>query len=597
MIAIGLLLLASVIGMAARVALISSAEDAGLERQEANMRVAWDVLRQSGNEFHLKNGLLYAGSTAVNGSNEAVDHIRALVGGAATIFAGDIRVATNVQTSSGERALGTKLAPGPVYEAVLTHGQGYRGETTILGTPYFAAYDPIKDASGQTVGILFVGCPKSLFLSSVWITLKQLAFVATAAAAVMIGGCLLLIRKLFQPLKGLHSSMLALADGRTDIDLPGLQRDDEIGSIARAVQSIQRHTAETARLEALSVEKRRREAETEQRQRAEAEATFAAAQAHVVGSLAQGLERLSARDLSVQLNDPFAHEYEKLRTDFNTAVSKLKDTIKVVASNTGLISSGSIEISTAAQDLSHRTEQQAASLEQTAAALDQIAATVRKTAEGAINARDVVGSAKSDANKGGEVARLAISAMNEIEQSSQKISQIIGVIDEIAFQTNLLALNAGVEAARAGDSGRGFAVVAAEVRALAQRSAGAAKDIKSLISSSNVQVERGVSLVAETGEALDRIVNQVSHIDKVVSEIASSAQEQATGIREINVAVNQMDQVTQQNAAMVGQTTAASQSLAHESAELARLIGDFRVGSDAPEGARAPALPRSRRVA
>jgi len=246
----------------------------------------------------------------------------------------------------------------------------------------------------------------------------------------------------------------------------------------------------------------------------------------------------------------------------------------------GGIRSGTSEITQAADDLSRRTEQQAASLEQTAAALDEITATVRRTAEGSKHALAVVSKTKTDAEQSGEVVRQAVAAMGGIEKSSQQIGQIIGVIDEIAFQTNLLALNAGVEAARAGDAGRGFAVVASEVRALAQRSAEAAKEIKALISASAQQVGSGVKFVGETGEALSRIVAQVAEINSAVGEIASAAQEQATGLAEVNTAVNQMDQVTQQNAAMVEQSTAASHALAGEAEELARLTGRFQLGQE-----------------
>ena len=220
---------------------------------------------------------------------------------------------------------------------------------------------------------------------------------------------------------------------------------------------------------------------------------------------------------------------------------------------------------------------------------------MRKTAAGATHAREVVSTARSDAEKGSEVVRQAINAMSGIEKSSQQIGQIIGVIDEIAFQTNLLALNAGVEAARAGDAGRGFAVVASEVRALAQRSAEAAKEIKALISTSTGQVEEGVDLVAETGKALERIFAQVAEIDKIVTEIARSAQDQATGLQEVNTAVSQMDQVTQQNAAMVEESTAASQTLSQETEELTRIIGRFKVGAAEMEAA-APG-PRGKTVA
>jgi methyl-accepting chemotaxis protein len=262
--------------------------------------------------------------------------------------------------------------------------------------------------------------------------------------------------------------------------------------------------------------------------------------------------------------------------------------MQTIAGATEGIRSGTGEVSQAADDLSKRTEQQAASLEETAAALDEITATVRKTAEGANQARDVVTTAKADAERSGEVVGGAVAAMAAIDTSSRQISNIIGVIDEIAFQTNLLALNAGVEAARAGEAGKGFAVVASEVRALAQRSADAAQEIKSLISASSQQVGSGVDLVGQAGKALERIVAQVTEISGIVIEIAASAKEQATGLAEVNTAVNQMDQVTQQNAAMVEQSTAASHSLAQEAEELGRLVARFELGT----GASAASLPK-----
>ena len=307
-------------------------------------------------------------------------------------------------------------------------------------------------------------------------------------------------------------------------------------------------------------------------------ATDAKGRIRAVEALGKGLAELAGNNLVHRIEEALDPAYEKLRADYNAALSQLRELVRGIAANTSGIRTGTDEISQAADDLSRRTEQQAASLEQTAAALDEITATVRKTAEGAKQARDVVARTRSDAERSGEVVRQAVAAMGGIEQSSRQIGQIIGVIDEIAFQTNLLALNAGVEAARAGDAGRGFAVVASEVRALAQRSAEAAKEIKALISASAQQVGSGVKLVGETGEALSRIVAQVAEVSGVVGEIASSAQEQATGLAEVNTAVNQMDQVTQQNAAMVEQSTAASHALARETEELAQLTGRFQLG-------------------
>jgi methyl-accepting chemotaxis protein len=368
-----------------------------------------------------------------------------------------------------------------------------------------------------------------------------------------------------------------LAAGDNAVDLDRLKRSDELGALVRSLQVFRENQLRLADLH-----EREQEASAERAAaRAEQEKIRAVTeeeQNQVVQGLASGLDHLSNGDLTFRIETPFAPAYEKLRTDFNTTVSQLQEIIRSIAGGAMGIESTSGEISSAADDLSRRTEQQAASLEQTAAALDQITAAATRTAEGATHADRTVAAAGEDARNSGEVVRRAVQAMSEIENSSRQIHNIIGLIDEIAFQTNLLALNAGVEAARAGEAGRGFAVVASEVRALAQRSADAAKEIKGLIATSSSQVKSGAELVGETGAALERIVGRVSEINHQISEIAQSVSEQSTGLKEVNIAVNKMDQMTQQNAAMVEESTAASHSMKREAVSLGELMRRFNVG-------------------
>ena len=314
-------------------------------------------------------------------------------------------------------------------------------------------------------------------------------------------------------------------------------------------------------------------------------------QAELVEALGKGLSQVSGGDLTVRVDQAFEGAYGRIRDDFNAAMESLRRTLQTIAAATDPLRRGSDEIATAADELSRRTEQQAASLEQTAAALEEITTTVKRSAEGAAEASNVASGARTQASRSGEVVGQAIGAMGEIEKSSGQIGQIIGVIDEIAFQTNLLALNAGVEAARAGEAGKGFAVVAQEVRALAQRSAEAAKEIKSLISASETHVGQGVQLVGATGEALNALMDRAAQIDTLISEIARSSQEQSTGLGQVNTAVNQMDQMTQQNAAMVEETTAAAAQLRQQAGALAAAVARFHLGDTQQTSSAAPANP------
>ena len=383
-------------------------------------------------------------------------------------------------------------------------------------------------------------------------------------------------RKISRPLASLSRTMTALAQGQVDVDVAGAARKDEVGLMARAVQVFKDNAVALRTSEA---EQQRIGAASEaERLRNEAASQGAAQdQAYVMERIAAGLARLSRGDLTVRVVDQFPEGYGQLRTDFNGAMEHLDQAMGQILTAVGGIGRSSDEITAAADNTARRSEQQAASLEETAAALDEITATVRRASQGANDAARVVGSTREDAERSGDVVRDAVAAMNGIEQSSQQIGQIIGVIDEIAFQTNLLALNAGVEAARAGDAGRGFAVVAQEVRALAQRSAEAAKEIKTLISTSAGQVGQGVKLVGQTGEALEGIVFKVGEIDALVKELAASAGEQATSLHEVNSAVNQMDQGVQQNAAMIEQATAVSHALKTEIGGLVQMMSRFQV--------------------
>ncbi|HBF29491.1 methyl-accepting chemotaxis protein [Rhizobium sp.] len=407
--------------------------------------------------------------------------------------------------------------------------------------------------------------------------------------AVMLLGFFAIRAWIVAPVRGLASVMGTLASGNFTATVAGAERRDEIGGMAQAVQVFKDNGLRALELEN-EAKANRTQSEAERARIAAADRHRAEEMSQATSGLATGLKRLSEGDLGFRLSEPFASDFEALRNDFNTAVNQLAQTIGAVSEATFSIDNGTREISRSAEDLSKRTEQQAAALEETAAALDQITANVSNSSQRAQEARQVAAEANQSAKKSGEVVSNAINAMQRIEQSSSQISNIIGVIDEIAFQTNLLALNAGVEAARAGEAGKGFAVVAQEVRELAQRSAQAAKEIKDLIRNSANEVSTGVTLVEETGMALKVIEQQVVTINTQLDAIATSAKEQSVGLAEVNTAVNQMDQVTQQNAAMVEESTAASANLSLEVDQLRNRIALFQLGGAAGRSvARAPA--------
>ncbi len=482
-----------------------------------------------------------------------------------------------------EGPLGTYIASASaIVGGVDSDAAGARAKLPDFAKQFSALEDRMEGASTQIEAAAKrdADAAKSLgFLGQV--IMGALLLTAVVFAALLMFAA----RKgLVAPLVEITRCLRRLSSGDLTVALPKKTSEDEIGQMTDALR-IFHETVEARRkeLEAADVrdalEVERQEAE---RRRNEAEST----QKAVVDSLAAALKSMSEGDLTHRLEHPFPAGYERLRVDFNVAVEKLSGVIAASLDAVKAIHGGTAEITDAADDLSGRTERQAASLEEAVAALDEITSTVRVTAEGANRARKVVERARSAADASGSIVSQAVEAMGAIEKSSAQIGQIIGVIDEIAFQTNLLALNAGVEAARAGEAGRGFAVVAQEVRALAQRSADAAKEIKTLISASTAEVGQGVQYVGKAGEALRAIADEVDQIDGLVGEMAASTQEQARGLAEVNTTMNQMDQVTQRNAAMVEETTAASHALAQEATRLAQRMGELRIASEGGQGQR-----------
>ncbi len=475
------------------------------ERQELNIRIAWELLNAFGSDFYIKDGNLYAGAHRLNGDYQTVDRIKQLVGGTSTIFMHDTRVSTNVMKEDGTRAIGTKLGEGPVYDAIFGRGESYRGEANILGIPYFTAYDPIKNNAGEVIGILYVGINKNEFFSAIRKILLSITLTVIAFGLIICLISIQLVRKVvMQPVMQGINITKEIAKGNLYTDI-SIDRKDELGQLFEALDLMQ---------------------------------------------------------------------------------AKLTEVIQGIRNGANEVRMSSEQVGQGNIELSQRTQEQAASLEEIASSMEEMTSTVNQNADNASQASQLAQKAREEADGSRQIVGNAIKAMNVIEESSRKISDIIGVIDEIAFQTNLLALNAAVEAARAGEHGRGFAVVASEVRNLAGRCTTAAKEIKKLIQDSVDKVNDGTKLVNNSGQALEEIVLEVKKVSDIVAEIAVASREQSAGINQVNKALLQLDEMTQQNASLVEEAAAASESMGAQAKYLGELVSYFKLDereTDEPE--------------
>jgi methyl-accepting chemotaxis protein len=468
------------------------------------------------------------------------------------------------------------------------------GQPTGTNSDEWSTFSIEEQAPIQDTAIIALDVAKDraaeLHARALWSLIGQLCLMLCAVGGVT-AMMWVVSSRVSNPLHQLSAAMRKLAGGDFDVVLPGLERKDEIGAMANAVEEFKVLSAEKAHQETEEAVRRQKadaevQAKTaaEQRKSAEAQAQAAQEQAKIVKLLADGLVKMSEGELGHRLGEGFTESYRQIKDDFNAMGTRLCDAISGITSATREISNASSELSSSTTDLSQRTEEQAASLEETSASMEEISSTVRQNAENAQRASQSAGGAREVADRGGQVVAKAVEAMARIEDSSRKISDIIGVIDEIARQTNLLALNAAVEAARAGEAGRGFAVVASEVRSLAQRSSQAAKDIKDLITNSSSQVKDGVDLVNKAGTALHEIVDSIEQVVGIVSNIAAASTEQATGLEQVNRALNQMDEVTQQNSALVEENAATAKTLEQQVKAMDERLATFRLESAGQAG-------------
>ena len=458
------------------------------------------------------------------------------------------------------------------YDAALSKGE--KPSLQTVQQAFYAHDAKVRELAAEATTTLEASVASAETASAHYMLATSLG--SLVSLTIFLVGLWFVRRRAITPLVRIGHYMSVLSSGNYEDDVPLLERSDEIGSMARSVEVFRAAAIERQQMRQ-NAERERALSEAEQIERQRLREREAQELQVVVETLGAALERLAQCNIRMTLDEPFADRFDPLRRDFNNSIATFQKTLEEVLGKTATLSSSAKSMHEAADELSKRTEQQAAALEKTSAALEEVSVTVNSSAERASETRSLVQAANECATSSGQIVRDAVEAMRRIEGSSTQIGQIIHVIDEIAFQTNLLALNAGVEAARAGEAGKGFAVVAQEVRELAQRSAKAAKDIAGLIQASSHEVVNGVRLVDQTGEALDQITRFVVEIDEKVDAITTAAREQSAGLLEISSAVNAIDQMTQQNAAMVGETTAISRTLSADASMLTELAARFKL--------------------
>ncbi|WOI53576.1 methyl-accepting chemotaxis protein [Parvularcula sp. LCG005] len=622
----GLLVLLSVLAVAAGFSFVIKKEivDNVRDKQEANLRVAAAIIEREidGVDVHYDaqgriDRLTFENVPEGVEDHSMIDAIGKITGETVTIFKWDEetqdfwRQTTNIIKDNGERAVGTELGKGGRVYPVIRRGEIFRGEATILGVDYFTVYEPIFDTVGNISGILYVGVRKNEIVAVTSEITRVVAIIGLGVLVLSLAAMTLFAHVMLKPisvLTGLTDRVTAKAAG--EIDVPYDHYGNEVGQLSKAIQSLQsgrigREEAEarahSAAIEAEEARKAQDEArrlqdmaareqaerqlqadqekEAERLRQAELVADERLArqreQERVTESLAAALGRLAKGDLGTKITEEFPGGYDVLRRDYNRTLDALSNLIETIEAGSTNILSSSSEISSASGDLAKRTESAASALQQAAVAVGHLAESAADTDRSASATKESVGKIHNEMLQSQEIMRKAIGSMHHISKSSDDISRIISVIDDIAFQTNLLALNAGVEAARAGEAGRGFAVVASEVRALAQRAGDAAREIGGLIKQSSHSVAEGVSQVHKTGAALDVAIGLVAEIMENTDNLARTAAEQSSSIREINATTRQLDQMTQQNAAVFEETNAASMGLAHEAKSLVAAVASF----------------------